>query len=379
MQRWVTDGLIVGLATVVLGSATSALLPRNSIASIVSSGLGAVSSSMILARRRTGLFPEPDDPQENTSTHMPEAPKVHTLDVPAQSLEEQEPLSKPVLDHISTASSIEGSSIDAEDLAEESENLQSVRGRLSEDAAIHWLANRGVSVMDQPELDPHTEAIFNKRAVRLGNKYKDEDGQPQLSRLLGQIKWSITNERNLTCHLNRASQKQIGIITQFCDDLDKDTLFFSRYKYFRGEKVIRAGIRNRPDIRSFFTGGWFERFVEHKVSDFLQRSNLSYSCLMNRLIQFSNGDSFELDLFYVVEDKPLLIECKTGRDRDAYQKFSDRRKRLSIAPERAFLVVLDFDPADTERLSAVWKFNIVGQDNLIPQMEAALGSSFGSN
>jgi len=373
MQKWVTDGLMVGLATMVLGGITSALLPRNSIASVASSGLGAVSSSIFLAWRRASLLTESGDLQEHVSTQLPESPKVHILDFPAQNSEENALFSQSVLDHRSTTSPIKDPSI--EDTAEEAENLQPLSGRLSEEVAIHWLTNRGISVMDQPELDPHTEAIFNKHAVRLGNKYKDEDGQPQLSRLLGQIKWSITNERSLTCHLNRASQRQIGIITQFCDDLDKDTLFFSRYKYIRGEKMIRAGIRNRPDIRSFFTGGWFERFVEYKISGFLQRSNLSYSCLMNRLIQFSNGDSFELDLFYVVEDKPLLIECKTGKDRDAYQKFSDRRKRLSISPERAFLVVLDFDPAETERLSAVWKFNIVGQDNLIPQMEAVIGSN----
>ncbi|MFQ3626628.1 MAG: hypothetical protein SNJ81_03520 [Cyanobacteriota bacterium] len=373
MQQWVADGLIVGLATVALGGATSALLPRNSVASVASSGLGAVSSSIVLARRRASLLPESGDSQENAPAPLPEPPGVLTSEFPAQNLEENESPNKPVLALSLTASPTEYTFI--EETAEETENLQPPRGCLSEEVAIDWLANRGISVLDQPELDPHTEAIFNKRAVRLGNKYKDEDGQPQLSRLLGQIKWSITNERNLTCHLNKASQKQIGIITQFCDDLDKDTLFFSHYKYFRGEKVIRAGIRNRPDTRSFFTGGWFERFVEHKVSDFLQRSNLSYSRLMNRLIQFSNEDSFELDLFYLVEGKPLLIECKTGRNRDAYQKFSDRRKRLSASPQGAFLVILDFDPAETERLSAVWKFNIVGQDNLISQMEAVIASS----
>ncbi|WOB44526.1 hypothetical protein HNI00_16250 [Thermoleptolyngbya oregonensis NK1-22] len=378
MQKWVADGLVVGLATIVLGGTASALFPRNSIASIASSSLGAVSSSMVLARRRTRLSPESEEPEENVYPQLPELSEKHVSGVLEESdSAEHTPFSEPVLDKNSKASLIENPSTNpsTEDTAEESENLQLLDGRLSEEVAIKWLANRGVSVMDQPELDPHTEEIFNKHAVRLGNKYKDEDGQPQLSRLLGQIKWSIINERNLTCHLNRASQKQIGTITQFGKDLDKDTLFFSRYKYFPGEKIIRASVRNRPDTRSFFTGGWFERFIEYKVSDFLQRSNLSYSRLMNRLIQFSNGDSFELDLFYVVEGKPLLIECKTGRDRDAYQKFSDRRKRLSISPERAFLVILDFDPGETERLSAVWKFNIVGQDNLIPQIEAGLGSN----
>lgn len=339
MQKWVADGLIVGLATVVFGGATSALLPRNAIASVASSGLGAVSSSMVLARRRTRVLLESTNPQETVFAQLPTFLEGHVSDSLERSdlsadlsdLEEDRTSSRSVLDSKLKAIPIESPS--TEETAEEAENLQPLSGRLNEEVAINWLANRGISVMDRPEPDPHTEAIFNKHAIRLGDKYKDEDGQPQLSRLLGQIRWSIINERNLTCHLNKASQKQIGTITQFGKDLDRDTLFFSRYRYFPGDKVIRAVIRNRPDTRSFFTGGWFERFVEYKVSDLLQCSNLSYSCLMNRLIQFSNEDSFELDLFYVVEGNPLLIECKTGRDRDAYQKFSDRRKRLSIPPE----------------------------------------------
>lgn len=378
MQKWVADGLIVGFATVAFGSAASALLPGNSIASVATSGFGAVSSSMVLSRRRTAVLPKSAHSRGNAQTYLPKpqirsASKGISSPIKQANSTQATPLSRRTPESYFKESPVEELSTDVEAIGDEKH--QSLSKLLSEDVAIAWLANRQISVMDRADLDPHVEAIFNKHAIKLGDKYKDEDGQPQSSLLLKQIKWSIANQRGVQCHLSKVSQKQIGTITQIAGDLDKDTLFFSKYKYVSSEKVIHAVIQERQDTRSFFTGNWFERFVEYKVSDLLQRSNLSYTRLMNRIIRFSNGDSFELDLFYLIEGRPLLIECKTGKERDAYQKFSDRRKRLSISPARAFLVVLDFDPSETERLSAVWKLNIVGQDNLIPQMEAVIGSN----
>ncbi|MEA5451851.1 hypothetical protein VB780_24965 [Leptolyngbya sp. CCNP1308] len=149
-----------------------------------------------------------------------------------------------------------------------------------------------------------------------------------------------------------------------------DDTLFSSYRYSKDDKTIHAVLQDRGDIRSFFNGGWFERYIHHKISELLQQSQLPYDCLANPVVKFSNGDSFELDLLFLISGEPLLIECKTGGDYNAHlKKFSDHRKRLSISPEKAFLVMLDLEDAKTERLSQFWKFQVVNQDRLIALIE----------
>lgn len=235
----------------------------------------------------------------------------------------------------------------------------------SEEIIINWLSTKGIKVEDYRLSDPSVDEIFNKHAIFLGDNLKDANCQPLLAPLLKQIKWSISQNRGVQYHLKNSTQVQIRVLTQFCRDLRDDTLL-SSYYYSKNEKIIHAAVQDRKDIRSFFNGEWFERFVCHKIYELLQNLRLSYSCLLNPIIKFPNGDSFELDLLFLVEGKPLLVECKTGGDFSAHLKqFSDHRKRLSISSERAFLVLLDLEDSQTERLSQFWKFKVVNQNNLV--------------
>ena len=186
------------------------------------------------------------------------------------------------------------------------------------------------------------------------------------------MKWAISQNRGIQFHLKNANQSQITIQTQFCNHLLKDTLL-SSYRYSRNDRTIHAAIQDRADIRSFFNGEWFERYIAYKICNLIQDLDLDYAYLMNPIIRFSNGDSFELDIFFLIADQPLLIECKTGGNVEAHlKKFADHRKRLSMSSSHAVLIILDLEDEQAEKLSHFWGVTMTNQRNFLSVLKTTL-------
>ncbi|QQE64895.1 hypothetical protein GFS31_15780 [Leptolyngbya sp. BL0902] len=370
MQKWIADGLIVGLTTIVVGGGTAIILPKNARATLMGSGLGAITSSMVLAKRRNQLLIELESQIQDVRSlqHLNQAealaPQVSTPDY-LEGLDSR--------DQVDWDGALprQDQRKDGADSSSEDESViasTNIR-RQSDDLVIDWLLAREIKVENHRLLDQNVDEIFNRHAVFLGNHLKDENQQPLLSPLLKRIKWSISKNRGVQYHLKNSSQLQIKTSTQFCCNLRDDTLL-SSYYYSKNDKIIHAAIQDRGDVRRFFNGEWFERFIYYRMTELLSRLDLAHACLINPVIQFPNGDRFELDLLFLVGGEPLLVECKTGGDFNAHlRKFSDHLKRLSIPPERGFLVILDLEDAQIERLSQFWKFRVVNQDRFVPLLE----------
>lgn len=374
MQRWITDGLIVGLVTVAVGGGVSVLLPRNTGVSLISSGLGAAVGSTILAKRQGRALAQLEEQLQDARALLlatqAEASVTQSdmSDLLKQLDQEQDPVSEAASLNQQPEEATTGTALLNEEVVD-AINLQ----HQSDEIVITWLAAKKVSVEKHRIPDPHIDEIFNKQAIYLGNHLKDESQKPLLAPLLKQIKWAISQNRGVQYHLKNSTQLQTRIATQFCRSLHDDTLLSS---YHYSKKIIHAAIQDRGDVRNFFNGEWFERFICYRISELLQNLRLPYSYLMNPIIKFPNGDSFELDLLFLVEGQPLLVECKTGGDFNTHlKKFSDHRKRLSISPERAFLVILDLEDFQTERLSQFWKFKVVNQDKLLSLIQAVVSQN----
>jgi len=335
MQRWLTDSLLVGIVSVTAGVGVSLFVPNAPRASsIAGSTVGAVVSSALISRRKDneilGLEEQlADDQKELVRSSAPEvasssAVRSLPLNLPNGSTPV---LSQPIVDRATPV--------------------------------IQWFADRNIRVENYRQADADTDEIFNRHAKTLGDRYKDDEDRPLLAPLLKQMKWAIAKNRGLQHHLKSSNQQQITTQTQFCNHLLHDSLL-SSYFYNKNTKVIHAAIQDRTDIRHFFNGEWFERFICYKTEAILQSLNLEYFYLMNPVIQYDNKDTFELDLFFLVNGEPILIECKTGGDFNQHLKrFESHRNRLSIDPDRAFLVILDLEDVQTQRLSKFWNFKVV--------------------
>lgn len=335
MQRWLTDSLLVGIVSVTAGVGVSLFVPNAPRSSaIAGSTVGAVVSSALMLRRKDdeilGLEDQLADEQKEKLLRgtSPEIASLPNLDVrPSPEVNGSTPPPPVVTDRATPV--------------------------------IQWFTDRGIGIETYRQGDIDTDEIFNRHAKTLGDRYKDDEDRPLLAPLLKQMKWAIAKNRGLQHHLKGATQQQITTQTQFCNHLLRDSLLAS-YFYNKTTKVIHGAIQDRTDVRHFFNGEWFERFICYKTETILRSLNIEYFYLMNPVIQYDNRDTFELDLFFLVKGEPILIECKTGGDFNQHLKrFESHRNRLSIKPDHAFLVILDLEDMQTERLSKFWNFKVV--------------------
>lgn len=319
MHKWFSDSLAIGLFTVVIGGGISALMPQYPQAIAIGGGVAATASSTLLAKRR-------------------DRPSDADLELEEKGCEEA--IALPRIRHSSTD--------------------------LGSEKVIACLESRRIILESSRSANLDTDETFDKHAMYLGENLAHENGMLLLTPLLKNIKWSIAKNRGVYYQFRRnPTQLQIQTLTQFCNGLYKDTLF-SYYKYDKINKTIRAKIQERADVRHFFMGDWFERFIRDRVCRLFNELRLPYSYLMNPIVKFTNGDRFELDFVFWVGGELLLVECKTGGDAIAhFNKFSKHCKQLAIPPSRGFLVILDRENKQCQHDSQFWKFHVTNQDNIL--------------
>ena len=136
---------------------------------------------------------------------------------------------------------------------------------------------------------------------------------------------------------------------------------------------IVADSYNRSDIQGFFDGGWFERFIYDKVVELFDSEGVDYQYLRNPKIAYENGDLSELDLFFLVNGKPLLIECKAGQQYHAgIEKFNTHGQRLNLNSDNAIFVVLDIDEAEAHIRTHHWDITVADQNNFLDRIKSLI-------
>jgi len=120
-------------------------------------------------------------------------------------------------------------------------------------------------------------------------------------------------------------------------------------------------VQRNGKVINFFTGGWFERYVYQKISDLLIKNKLKFTHLANPQIILPNGDDFELDLLFLIENQPLWVECKTGEYQAYVQKYSNARKILNIPKNRSVLIILGISDDIAEKLTELYDITITNE------------------
>ncbi|MEO1069850.1 MAG: hypothetical protein AAFW95_12135, partial [Cyanobacteria bacterium J06638_6] len=188
---------------------------------------------------------------------------------------------------------------------------------LSEDevaqTVIQWFNLRQIDVENYYEPDAKVDELLDGLSLYLGEHYAT----------LRQFHWRLRNSvgRRAYINLDEYSPREKSIHNQFLKKLRScDYLSFGRVIKNKDSKdYILAAPYTRPDVQGFLDGGWFERFVYYKVVEFLNAEGIDYQYLRNLKITYQNSQNAELDLFFLIDGKPLLIECKAGKDCDMTQ------------------------------------------------------------
>ncbi len=228
---------------------------------------------------------------------------------------------------------------------------------------LNWLSHNQVQVTTYRQ-PAEVDVVFDRLALFLGERYGS------LAPLLKKIKVAIQTGSRFRLSLADRTQTDIANCTQFCRML-KDDSFLSYYYYSPLDKVIQAAPQRT--FTNFFNGDWFERFVYRKVSDLLTANDWQYEYLINPDVVLPNTNKFGLDLLFLAEQEPLWIECKTGQDYTAFlERYSNHRKSLGITKERSFLVILDISESQTIDLTNLWDITVVNRDNFLNQISANL-------
>ncbi len=210
-----------------------------------------------------------------------------------------------------------------------------------------WLERRQIRVA--PSLAPveHVDNHYNYLALYLGDYYVAlKDLHAAMKRSLAYADEKLRNRFWVECRSNY----DFRIGTKFCEDLKRAFLVKGDFRPKPGKKFLRGELATAGDFRDFLNGKWFERFVYQKMAQILTDKGLDYACLLNAKVLSPNGQTAaELDMLFLIEGKPLCIECKSGNyeQKDA-EKFAQYAGNLKLPKAYAIFVVLENHAADLE-------------------------------
>jgi hypothetical protein len=76
-----------------------------------------------------------------------------------------------------------------------------------------------------------------------------------------------------------------------------------------------------------------------------------------------------LDLLFLIQNEPLLIECKTGQISNSdLDRFRQHKATLSISKQRAFFITLDKPESEADNWSQSRDITVVNRNNFLAQI-----------
>lgn len=237
-------------------------------------------------------------------------------------------------------------------------NTEHFASELQHGPIYDWFSRKNIKVQANLR-SVDTSGFFDEAALRIGDQFDS------LKVVLERIRWAQHKEyASTTIHLGKTSLEERKLITDFCQAL-YDYSLVAKCFHNRQEDNIRLILQNAPTVRDFFNGGWLEWFALMKVMTYAKARGKRFSCARNLNIHFPNGDSFEIDVFILLNgDTPLCIECKTGEFRQNLDKYVALRKRLSLNGKQFVMCVTGMSDESAKSLRAMFDLNFTGQDKL---------------
>ena len=237
-------------------------------------------------------------------------------------------------------------------------------------AAIAWFTEQRIEVRSYSSAEDRMTRVFDRFALEVGEHYD------VLAPLLLQMKRAVFRE-NIAFHyaLGDIPQNMISRCVGFGHNLLNEGLL-SQFNYDRANRAISGALATQPYVTEFFSGSWFKRYICQKILALLQAQELSYGYLISPVVELLNGDRLELDLFFLVENKPILVECVTERDiENAIHEVSRYSQGLGIPSSQVFLIALELTPEQVETFRLRRSLVIASRETYLPHIQAILETS----
>lgn len=208
-----------------------------------------------------------------------------------------------------------------------------------------------------------TTGFFDEVAASIGSNLS------VLKDVIERIRWAQQKEySSTTIHLGKKSEEDSKAITTFCQQL-YDYSFVAKCFHNRQESSIRLIVQTAPSIRNFFNGEWLEWHALMSCLHYAKSRKKRFSCARNLTITLQNGDSYELDVFVLIDGaQPVCIECKTGEYRQNIDKYLTLRKLLGINGSNFIMCITGLSPEHAKGLSAMYDLAFTSELELPTQL-----------
>ena len=204
-----------------------------------------------------------------------------------------------------------------------------------------------------------TSGFFDEVAEAIGANL------PILEDTLERIRWSQQKEHaSTTIHLDKESPKDAKTISTFCQRL-YDFSFVAKCFHNTQEKNVRLILQSAPAIRAFFNGEWLEWHALMSSLRHAKERSKRFSCARGLKIALHNSDSYELDVFMLIDGQvPLCIECKSGEFRQNIDRYLTLKKRIGIPDKHFVMCIAGLNSDNAKAFSAMYNLAFVNERSL---------------
>jgi hypothetical protein len=197
-----------------------------------------------------------------------------------------------------------------------------------------------------------------------------------IKRFYGMIKSSMNSGKSFSINLRDEPQQVIVTTCQVATELYK-IAFLEEYRYFRAPRCLLVARASRsPQALNFLSGNWLERYVRNRLICLAKRQTgkIDFSYIANAKVTLSNGDDFEMDLLFHVNDQFYWVESKTGGYQDKVQKYSEIASDLGLQRNQAIIVLADVSQDAKTSLSSLYHLSVISVDEVEATFERILKS-----
>lgn len=232
---------------------------------------------------------------------------------------------------------------------------------------FRFLADRNIQVKTF-QTDEEIDDVLDNIALFMGNRYN------RVKKVYNSIKSKLNSGTGFRLDLKNATQEEVSYSCQLCNSLHQ-IAFLSEYKYFKSPKFLINAKPNRiPTAINFFTGQWLERFIKTEVKNTIRKLDrpVKFAYLTNPQIILPNGDDFELDVLFYIEDEIFWFEAKTGEYQNYVNKYSRMAKLMQLDSKHSFMVLTEVNEPNCVALKKVFGMEVVNIESFSEKFQNAI-------
>ena len=219
---------------------------------------------------------------------------------------------------------------------------------------FRFLADKNIQVKTF-QTEEEIDDVLDNIALFMGNRYN------RIKKVYNTIKSKLNTGTAFRLDLKNATQEEVSYSCQLCNSLHQ-IAFLSEYKYFKSPQFVINGRPNRiPTAINFFTGQWLERFIKTEVKNSIRKleTPIKFAYLTNPQIILPNGDDFELDVLFSIDEEIFWFEAKTGDYQNYVDKYSRMAKLLQLDNKHAFMVLTEVNEQNCIALRKIFGMEVV--------------------